>query len=109
MRAEASRSGEALPTDMINPPELFFGLALYLNAWHELDGERDRNKLEPIRRSSAFEYARDYAFDEIQCEELWLYIRDMDREFLKFFKGKIPKDTAPKPPAKERYRVNRNG
>lgn len=88
---------------MQTPPQLFLGLALYLNAWHELDGERDRNNLEPIRRSSAFQYARDYDFDEVQCEELWLYVRDMDREFLKFYKGKLPKNVE-RPPAKERYR-----
>lgn len=110
MREEARRSGEELPKDMQNPVQLFLGLSLYLNAWHELDGERDRSKLEPIRRSSVFEYADDYGFDEYQREDLWYYVREMDREFLKFWKGKLPKEPTPgKPSARDRYRDRRNG
>jgi len=95
---------------MKKPPQLFLGLSLYLNAWHELDGERDRNKLEPIRRSSVFEYADDFGFDETQREDLWFYIREMDRDFLKFWKPKVPKESVGvKPTARERYRNGRNG
>lgn len=97
-----------MPKALQNTPQLFLGLALYLNAWHELDGERDRNTLEPIRRSSVFEYADDYEFDDYQREDLWHYVRAMDREFLKWYKGKLPKTKPPEMPGKPR-KGRRNG
>lgn len=75
---------------MKNKPNLFFGLALYLNAWHELDSERSRAEYERIKRSSCFDYACDYDFDFEQTEDLWHYVSRMDREFLSWFKSKQP-------------------
>jgi hypothetical protein len=92
-----------LPEKIAKSPQLFLGLAIYLNAWHELDGERDRNTLEPIRRSSVFAYAEDYKLDELQREDLWFYVREMDREFLKWYKNKIPKTKQPDTPRASRY------
>lgn len=75
---------------MQNAPMLRLGSALYFNAWFELDTERDRSKFETIKRSSCFEYAYDYEFDQEQTEDLWFYISRMDREFMKWWKSKQP-------------------
>jgi hypothetical protein len=72
---------------------LQLGLALYLNAWFDLDFERDASEYRPIKRSDCFEYARDYDFDEWQSDDLWFYIARMDRAYLKW-----RKETAPKKP-----------
>lgn len=80
-----------MPDKIANAPVIYLGLALYYNAWYELDGERDRSKLEPIRRSSCFEYAVDYGFDDEQKEDLWFYVNEMDREFLKWYHSQLPK------------------
>jgi hypothetical protein len=77
----------------VNPPQLRLGLALYLNAWFDMDFERNVGEYQPIKRSDCFSYARDYELDDWQAEDLWYYIARMDRDYLKW-----RKDTAPKPP-----------
>lgn len=82
-------------------------MALYLNAWFELDYERERAKLDPIKRSSCFSYALDYDLTFEQAEDLWFYIGRMDREFLKYWKTKLPKDQqGGKPGRRTRHRGN---
>jgi hypothetical protein len=92
-REDCARFSDKLPADLANPPVLRLGLALYLNAWFDLDFERNREDYEPIKRSDCFSYASDYDFDFEQAEDLWYYIARMDRGFLKH-----KKDTAPPPP-----------
>jgi len=90
MRAEARRFREELPRRIVDKPNLFFGSALFLNAWFDLDTERERPK--PISRASCFSYARDYEFDSEQQEDLWFFIRQMDVEFLSWWAKKQPKN-----------------
>lgn len=96
IRAEAKRFREALPERMKNKPTLFFGLALFLNAWFDMDGERDRSKMQRITRSMCFQYATDYDFDECQRDDLWFYISRMDVEFLQWWKKRQPKPRVPR-------------
>jgi hypothetical protein len=69
-----------------NAPALRLGLALYFNAFFDLDTERDRGELQPIARSMCFQYAHDYEFDECQTDDLWYYIQRMDLAALKWQK-----------------------
>lgn len=94
MRAEAKQFKEQLSPKIVNKPELFFGLALYLNAWYDLDTERDRTKYQRINRSMCFQYAIDYELSEEQKEDLWYYINAMDQEFLAWWIKKQPKKRA---------------
>jgi hypothetical protein len=82
-----------LPKALQNVPVLRFGLALYFNAFWDLDTERDRLKLDPIARSAVFQYAVDYDFDEWQSDDLWFYIRRMDMTALKWQKEQKPPPT----------------
>ena len=88
-RQEAEQSGEELAEYVVNAPVLRFGVALYYNAWFELDTERRRARLEPIKRSSVFEYAKDYELSEVQTDDLWFYVSRMDSEFLKWYSTQL--------------------
>jgi hypothetical protein len=70
-------------------------MAIYFNAFHELDFERDASSFEPIKRSVCFEYARDYGFDDLQTDDLWYYISRMDKGYLKYRHSQLPKDKKP--------------
>lgn len=85
-----------MPTRIAQKEELFLGLALYLNAWFDLDTERVRADYQKITRSSCFDYARDYGLSEEQTEDLWFYINRMDREFLAWWQKKQPKAKEPR-------------
>jgi hypothetical protein len=82
--------GEELPERVKNKPLLKPGLALYFNAWFELDGERERASYQRIKRSDVFEYAYDYDFTLWQTLDLWFYVRAMDAEFFEWWKKKHP-------------------
>lgn len=88
-RQEAEQSGEELAEYVTNAPVLRLGVALYYNAWFELDTERRRARLEPIKRSSVFEYARDYELSELQTDDLWFYVSRMDHEFLGWYQTQL--------------------
>lgn len=92
MRAESRRFKEPLSTKIQNKPELFMGLALFLNAWFDLDTERDRTKFRRITRSMCFQYAVDYDLDEEQKDDLWYFINAMDQEFLSWWMKRQPKN-----------------
>jgi hypothetical protein len=85
VRAECENTGEELPSYVSDAPVLRFGVALYYNAWFELDLERDRARLQVIKRSSVFEYCRDYDLTELQTDDMWFYISRMDHEFLGWY------------------------
>lgn len=76
-----------MPKPIREGSSLFFGLALYFNAWFDLDYER-RDAFIPIGMSACWKYAEHFGFDEIQTEDLWYYVARMDREFLKWKKSK---------------------
>lgn len=75
------------------------GSALFLNAWFELDTERERPNR--ITRSMCFQYARDYEFDSEQEEDLWFHIAQMESEFIPWWKKKQPKPKTKVPRGKK--------
>lgn len=85
-----------MPKKIQNKPDLFFGMALYLNAWFDLDSERDRVKDQKINRSMCFRYADDYDLSEDQRDDLWYYINRMDTAFLTWWQKKYPPKRQPK-------------
>lgn len=70
---------------------------MYLNAWYDLDWERNVSEYEPISRRACFDYAHDYGFDALQTEDLWYYVARMDREYLTWKHKNAPKQREPKP------------
>lgn len=73
---QAMQFGQPLPDRIANAPELQAGLQLYLQAFFELDSER--NELSPIPWSSIADYAAAYDFDEEQTADLFDIIRKVD-------------------------------
>jgi len=95
IRRECKRFKEPLPKRIAEKPALHFGSALFLNAWFDLDPERDRSKGQGITRASCFQYARDYDLDHEQRDDLWTHIAAMDSAFLEWH-GKRTKAKATK-------------
>jgi hypothetical protein len=71
----AYQNGEPMPERIANAPELKLGLQLYLNAFLDLDSERE---LGPIPWSSISNYARTFGFDEEQTADLFYFVRKTD-------------------------------
>lgn len=80
---------------MKDAPALRLGLALYFNAFFDLDTERERIELQSIARSMCFQYARDYELDECQTDDLWFYIQRMDLAALKWQKEANKRNNPP--------------
>ena len=96
IRAEARRFKEPLPVRMQNKPDLYFGNALFLNAWFDLDQERERPSR--ITRTMCFQYALDYDFELDQRDDLYYYVIGMDAEFLTWWRKKQPKQRTSRTP-----------
>lgn len=77
-------SGEPIPDSIENAPKLEIGLELYLQAFFDLDSERDSSQdvIPVIKWSSIKNYAESFDFDEEQTESLFKHIRRMDLSHL---------------------------
>ena len=75
-----------------NKPVLLPGLELYLQAFLDLNSERNHNfGLMRIPWSSIKNYADHYNFNEEQTENLFYFINRMDNANLKELSKKLPK------------------
>lgn len=81
---QSMQSGQPLPDRIANAPELYQGLYLFLQAFFDLDSEREPPK--PIPWTSVLTYAVFNKFDEEQTEDLIYFIRKIDAEHLKKLK-----------------------
>lgn len=87
---QAMRSGAPLPDRIAAAPELFLGLELYLQAFFDLDTERNHaNGPCAIPYSAIARYAEINKFDEEQTGNLHYFVRQMDEENLKRVASKI--------------------
>lgn len=86
---QALRMGQPIPDRILNAPELYPGLGLYLSAFFHLDSERS-HAFGPtaIPITSVVAYAHAFNFDEEQVENLLFFIREMDNANLKRVKDK---------------------
>lgn len=87
---QAIRSGKAIPDRIANAPELQIGLQLYLQAFFDLDSERSHSSsLSPIPWTSIKQYATAIELDERQTDELFYFIKKLDKVHLERLKNKI--------------------
>lgn len=77
---QIKRFGGKTPDRVLNRPKLAPGLKFYLDAFYELDTERNLTDLQPIPWSSIVHYADRYETNE---EDLLYLIRAADNEYLK--------------------------
>ena len=86
------RAGESIPDRIANAPTLKLGLELFLQAFFELDTERNHSMgICPIAWSSMKTYSEYYEFDHEQSEDLSFFIRRMDSAHLKKLESKQKK------------------
>ena len=79
----AVRMGAAIPDRIANQPVLNCGLELYLNAFFDLDTTRSHGLgLTPISWLSIKEYATSFDFNVELTEDLFFFIRAMDKSHL---------------------------
>ena len=89
--AQAVRAGAPIPDRIANAPVLMQGLGLYLQAFFDLDSERQIGfSILPIPWRAVVKYAQVYGFDEEQREDLLFFIRRMDNAHIERMNKKIP-------------------
>jgi hypothetical protein len=86
---QSYQSGQPLPSKIANAPQLFLGLALYIEAFFDLDSERSHGMgLTPIPWTSIASYAIAHELDEEQTHSLFYHIKRLDTEHLKYLAAK---------------------
>lgn len=97
IRKDCDRFGEPLPKRIAERPELFLGLALYYNAWHDLDSERQVNDagVGRIPITAMLTYAKAFGLSTDQTSDLCRYLRQMDAAYIKYLRDKAPKPPKP--------------
>jgi hypothetical protein len=72
-------AGEALPAHIAEPPELIAGLDLFLDAFFELDTERNHSfDFMRIPWSSVIAYCNEYAIENEQRDDMIYFILRID-------------------------------
>jgi hypothetical protein len=80
----AENNNLPIPDRILNKPILEEGLELYMQAFYDLDTERDYSmQAGPIKWSDIVGYAHYYDFDEEQTDALLFFMRRMDNFRLK--------------------------
>lgn len=81
---QAEDAGQPIPDVYQNKPILAIGLQLYLDAFFDLDSERNHSQgVTAIPLSRVRDYAKAYDFDDEQAENLLYFIRVMDTAHMK--------------------------
>lgn len=81
---QAIRAGQPIPARIANAPELHIGLELFINAFFDLDTERQAGySIGPIPWSKIKEYSVAYAFDEDLTEDLFYFVKALDNAHMK--------------------------
>ena len=96
------REGHALPPKIANAPELRFGLELYFGAFLDLMSSRSGAGDGPIPWTTIAEYAKAYEFDEVQTEDLFYHIAQLDAVYLKWLRHRPPPNPKTPPPIKRK-------
>lgn len=89
----AKQNQESVPAPILNAPELKLGLQVYLQAFFDLEADRQQSMgIGRIPGYAIRRYAKDMEFDEDQSDLLNRYVRAMDIAYIKF---KSKKDGEP--------------
>jgi hypothetical protein len=89
MAQQFARSGQPIPDRILNAPRLRLGLALYLNAFYDLNTERQQGfTVGRISWLAMKQYAEFHKFDEEQSEYLIYFLQAMDSAYLKHSENK---------------------
>lgn len=77
------RDGIPLPQRIQNAPQMGFGLHFYFAAFLELSSCRQIGYAPgPIPWTAVQEYARTHGLDEEQCEDMHIFVQEMDTVYV---------------------------
>ena len=80
---QAKRFGRPIPDSILNAPELTIGLELYLEAFFDLNHDRQIGMtLSPIPWSAMQRYAKHYDFTAEQTEVLFFLLPRLDAAYI---------------------------
>lgn len=72
------------PKTIESAPELWIGSELWFGAFLDLDGDRPSGwDIRPIPWMVIKDYARTYDFEEDQANDLFYFVRGMDKAYIK--------------------------
>ena len=78
------RDGGKVPDKFANAPELRQGLQFYIEAFFELDSDRDFGEIPGrIPWTAINAYSKAFELDEEQTADLFYYVRQLDDEHMK--------------------------
>lgn len=81
----ARQNRQSLPAPILNAPELNLGLQVYLQAFFDLQADRQSAfSIGRIPSKAIRDYGKDMQFDEDQIDLLNRFVRDMDSAYVKF-------------------------
>lgn len=86
---QAMRMGQEMPSRIANAPQLQIGLQLFLQAFLDLDTDRQAAmSVLPIPYSSIWNYTAAFELDDEQTADVFYHVRSMDNFYLKWFASK---------------------
>lgn len=86
---QAIRAGQPIPARILDAPSLYVGLELFLNAFFDLDTERQAGlAIGPIPWSKIREYAVAFDFDSDLTDDLFYFVKALDAAHMKRQKKK---------------------
>lgn len=89
MLTRCYRHGMPVPDRIANAPELPLGMELYYNAYLELSTCRQSGwGPAPIPWVAILDYSRTFEFDDEQQDDLFFFVRALDKAFLNYHKEK---------------------
>lgn len=81
---QAIRAGQPIPSRIADAPELHIGLELFINAFLDLDTERQAGySVGPIPWSKIKEYCEAHSFDAELSDDMFYFIKALDNSHLK--------------------------
>lgn len=81
---QCAKTGQPLPDKIANKPQPTFGLELFLEAFYELSSDRPSGLgVGQIPFTAICQYADEYGFKGEQREDLFYFIRAIDRAIVK--------------------------
>lgn len=98
---QAKLSKTPIPDRILNKPKLLQGLELYLEAFYELNSDRNNGmSMGKIPFTAIKQYADEYEFEGEQRECLFYFIRAIDNAIVKRLNETSKQDAKPSKPRK---------
>lgn len=97
---QSANNNQPLPERILNKPQLHKGLTLFLEAFYELSSDRQTGLgVGYIPFTAIKSYADEYGFEGEQREDLFYFVREIDKAIVKLLKSSKPDGERSKRPS----------